>query len=118
MATMRYITAKSFFYLAYFLDRFGEEATKALNNNPENGLGSVDDTLAALNITDAETGELITADDVFIDWAAALYLQDESVGDGRYTYHNYPGRPADHRYRGHFRLSAVCSIPPSQSVWN
>jgi hypothetical protein len=33
---------QSFLYLAYFLDRFGEEATKALTNNPENDLTSVD----------------------------------------------------------------------------
>jgi immune inhibitor A len=84
---------QAFLYLAYFLDRFGEEATKALNTNPENGLVSVDDTLAQLNITDPQTGKVITADDVFIDWAVALYLQDERVGDGRYTYHNYPDAP-------------------------
>jgi hypothetical protein len=84
---------QSFLYLTYFLDRFGEEATKALNTNPENGLVSVDDTLAQLNITDPQTGKVITADDVFMDWAAALYLQDGSVGDGRYTYHNYPDAP-------------------------
>lgn len=84
---------QSFLYLAYFLDRFGEEATKALNTNPKNGLGSVDDTLAELNITDPETGRLITADDVFMDWAAALYLKDGSVDDGRYTYYNYPDGP-------------------------
>jgi len=84
---------QSFMYLAYFLDRFGEEATKALTSNPENDLTSVDDTLEELNITDPETGQVITADDVFIDWAAAMYLMDESVGDGRYTYKNYPGAP-------------------------
>lgn len=84
---------QSFLYLAYFLDRFGEEATKALNNNPENDITSVDDTLTDLNITDPQTGEVITADDVFMDWAAALYLMDERVGDGRYTYHNYPDAP-------------------------
>jgi immune inhibitor A len=84
---------QSFLYLGYFLDRFGEEATKALTNNPENDLTSVDDTLAELNITDTQTGQPITADDVFIDWAAALYLKDSSVGDGRYTYHNYPDGP-------------------------
>jgi hypothetical protein len=84
---------QSFLYLAYFLDRFGEEATKALTNNPENDLPSVDDTLAQLNITDPQTGEVITADDVFMDWAATLYLMDENVGDGRYTYHNYPEAP-------------------------
>ena len=84
---------QSFLYLAYFLDRFGEEATKALTANPEDDLTSVDDTLAELNITDPQTGNIITADDLFMDWAATLYLQDEGVGDGRYVYHNYPDAP-------------------------
>ena len=84
---------QSFLYLAYFLDRFGEEATKALTSNPENDLPSIDDTLAELDITDPETGNVITADDVFIDWAVTLHLLDGSVEDGRYTYHNYPDAP-------------------------
>ena len=83
----------SFLYLDYFLDRFGETATKALTANPENDLTSVDDTLKSLNITDPQTGQIVTADDVFMDWAAALYLQDGSVGDGRYVFHNYPDAP-------------------------
>lgn len=83
----------SFLYLTYFLDRFGKDATKALTSNPENDITSVDDTLADLNITDPQTGKLITADDVYMDWAIANLLQDESVGDGRYTYHNYPDAP-------------------------
>ena len=85
---------QSFLYLTYFLDRFGEEATQALTKNPENDISSVDDTLAQLGITDPLTGETVTADDVFIDWAAALYLKDKTVGDGRYTYNNYPGSPS------------------------
>jgi hypothetical protein len=84
---------QSFLYLTYFLDRFGEQATKALTNNPANDLTSVDDTLAQLNITDPQTGRLITADDVFMDWAVALHLMDGSVGDGRYHYKNYPNAP-------------------------
>ena len=84
---------QSFLYLAYFLDRFGEEATKALTANPVNDLASVDDTLKALNAVDPQTGKVMTADDVFMDWAAAMYLLDGSVGDGRYTYHNYPTAP-------------------------
>ncbi|MGE5375628.1 MAG: hypothetical protein ACM3XO_11285 [Bacteroidota bacterium] len=84
---------QSFLYLTYFLDRFGKEATQALTKNPENDLPSVDDTLSKLNITDPQTGKVITADDVFMDWAAALYLKDGSVGDGRYTYKNYPDAP-------------------------
>jgi hypothetical protein len=83
----------SFLYLAYFLDRFGEDATKALTANPENDLTSVDDTLSALKITDAATGKSINADDVFIDWAVAMFVQDKNVGDGRYAFHNYPSAP-------------------------
>ncbi|HEU0292346.1 MAG TPA: hypothetical protein VFR47_06400 [Anaerolineales bacterium] len=84
---------QSFLYLAYFLDRFGEEATKAATSNPEDDLKGIDDTLAQLNIIDPQTGKVITADDVFMDWAATLYLKDGNVGDGRYTYHNYPDAP-------------------------
>ena len=84
---------QSFLYLAYFLDRFGEEATKEIVQRPENGLASIDQTLAELNITDPQSGQLITADDVFMDWAATMWLQDSSVGDGRYRYNNYPEAP-------------------------
>jgi immune inhibitor A len=84
---------QSFLYLAYFLDRFGEAATKAVTANPLDDLTSIDDTLAKLNITDPQTGKVVTADDVFMDWAATLYLQDGKVGDGRYVYHDYPDAP-------------------------
>jgi hypothetical protein len=84
---------QSFLFFTYFLDRFGEEATQAVTNNPENDISSVDSTLADLGITDPLTGEIITADDVVIDWATAMYLMDENVGDGRYTYNNYPNAP-------------------------
>lgn len=83
----------SFLYLLYYLDRFGEEATKALTAHQANDITSVDATLADLNITDPLTGKLITADDVFMDYAAALFLQDKSVGDGRYVFNNYPEGP-------------------------
>ena len=100
---------QSFLYLTYFLDRFGEEATKALTNNPENDLPSVDGTLAELNITDPQTGNPITADDVFMDWAVTMHLMDESVDDGRYSYKNYPNAP---RVEG---SQSVSSCPQSLS---
>ena len=84
---------QSFLYLAYFLDRFGEDATKSVVKHPENGLVSIDETLAELNITDPLTSNPITADDVFMDWAATMWLMDPSVGDGRYDYSNYPDAP-------------------------
>lgn len=83
----------SFLYLTYFLDRFGEDATKALTANPENDLPSVDDTLASLNIADPLTGDLVNADDVYLDWATAMYVMDKTVGDGRFYYYNYPDAP-------------------------
>jgi hypothetical protein len=84
---------QSFLYLAYFLDRFGEDVTKAVVKNQENSLTSIDDTLSTLNITDPQTNQSITADDVFMDWAATMYLMDGSVSDGRYHYKNYPDAP-------------------------
>ena len=84
---------QAFLFLTYFLDRFGEDATKALTSNPENDITSVDDTLAQLGITDPLNGKQVNTDDVFMDWAAALYLKDAGVGDGRYIYNNYPDAP-------------------------
>lgn len=103
----------SFLYLTYYLDRFGEDATKALTANPENDLTSVDSTLAELNITDPATGKVLTADDVFIDWALAMFINDKSVGDGRYAYHNYPNAPQTHETE---TISTCPSGPFARSV--
>jgi len=84
----------SFLFFNYFLDRFGKDATKALSANPENDMQSVDNTLQTLNVTDALTGKPVTADDVALDWMLANYLQDASIADGRYAYHNNPDLPA------------------------
>jgi immune inhibitor A len=83
----------SFLFTTYFLDRFGENITKALVHDQENGFDSIDHTLAQQNITDPLTGKVITADDFFLDWAVTNFVQDGSVGDGRYVYHNYPAAP-------------------------
>ncbi|MCQ3937675.1 MAG: hypothetical protein DPW18_11600 [Chloroflexi bacterium] len=81
----------SFLFMAYFLDRFGEEATQLLVKDPANGLESVDDVLRQIQAVDPLTGQPITADAFFMDWALANFLLDKSVGDGRYVYNNYPG---------------------------
>jgi len=44
--------------LTYFLDRFGEDATKALVKDPENGLDSVDGVLQQIKATDPQTVSL------------------------------------------------------------
>jgi immune inhibitor A len=82
-----------FMFMAYFLDRFGEEATQKLINHAANGMDSVDQTLQEIDARDSFSGEPIAADDVFGDWVVANYLLDGSVDDGRYYYHNYPDAP-------------------------
>lgn len=83
-----------FLFVTYFLDRFGEEATRLLVANPENDLASVDAVLAQLQWRDPATGNLLKAEDVFLDWVLANYIQDPSVEDGRYAYRSYSGMPA------------------------
>lgn len=76
--------------MIYFLDRLGEDVTRALIADPRNGLQSIDGTLADLGITDPLTGQPIGADDFFLDFALAMYLQDVSIADGRYALDTYP----------------------------
>ena len=83
----------SFLFMTYFLDRFGENATQAVVTDDANGLPGMDEVLAALQITDPLSGKTVTANDVFADWVIASYLNDPDVGDGRFTYTNYPGVP-------------------------
>jgi len=82
-----------FLFVTYFLDRFGETATKALIANQDNDLSSVDSTLLQLNMIDPLTGKPISADDFFLDWAITNYLMDRQVGDGRYAYTSYLETP-------------------------
>jgi immune inhibitor A len=77
-------------FLAYFLDRFGEQATQALVAHPANGLESIDEVLKALGVPDGASGGQLTADDVFQDWSIANFLQDVTFAGGRYGYQRYP----------------------------
>jgi hypothetical protein len=83
----------AFLFLTYFMDRFGVEPTQSLVSQPANGLESVDVVLEEIGAKDLLTGRAITTDDVFLDWALTNYLMDESISDGRYTYHNYSNAP-------------------------
>ena len=78
-----------FLFVTYFLDRFGEDATQALVANDNNGMASVNEVLASINATDPLTGQPITANDFFLDWAITNYLLDSRAGDGRFDYTSY-----------------------------
>ncbi len=82
-----------FLFLTYFLDRFGETATKLLVANQDNDLKSIDSTLQAIKAVDPLTGKPVTADSFFMDWAVTNYLMDPHVADGRYAYTRYRGAP-------------------------
>lgn len=84
---------QAFLVLTYFLDRFGPEATQAIVAHPANGFDSIDQILSELGATDPSTGQAISADDVFLDWALAMLLQDLSLADGRYGYTSYTNAP-------------------------
>ena len=79
----------SLLFTAYFYDRLGEDATKALVAHPDNGLDSIDNLMVELDIIDPVTGDIVNADGLVRDWAVTNYLLDSSVADGRYGYYFY-----------------------------
>ncbi len=89
----------AFLFLAYFLDRFGEAATRDLVADPLNGFDSIDHVLTLQGGNDPLRGHspsgngVRLADDLFQDFSLALFLQDASVGDGRYTFTGYTAAP-------------------------
>ena len=83
----------SFLFLNYFLDRFGDKATRALIAHTDSGLTAMDQVLSDLNVIDANTKKSITTINVFGDWLIANYVGDTEWSDGRYGYHNYPDAP-------------------------
>jgi hypothetical protein len=82
-----------FLFLDYYLNRFGAEATQTLVRAEANGLESIDQALAALGVVDDTTGRNLRSEDLFAEFAAALYLNDPAVADGRYAFANYPQAP-------------------------
>ncbi len=67
----------SYLFMVYFLERFGEEMTKALVAEPQNGIAGFNAVLQPQGLT---------FDDLFADWVIANYLDDPGLLDGRYGY--------------------------------
>lgn len=70
----------AYLFMSYFLDRFGEDATKALVSHDENSMDSVDRVLVE------NLGLSITHADLFADWAVANLLDNTTFADGQYGY--------------------------------
>jgi hypothetical protein len=70
----------SYLFLAYFLERYGEEAIRKLVAEPANGIAGFDNVLSH---TAGISGRF---EDLFADWLVANYLDDSRTGAGRYGY--------------------------------
>jgi hypothetical protein len=79
----------SYLFMNYFLDRFGEELTKAVVASPRNGIAGFNDALE-------QAGRTERFDDIFADWVVANYFDQPDAGlDGEYGYQEIdPARPA------------------------
>lgn len=75
-----------FLFMAYFLQRYGEEMTKAVVAHPQNGI-------AGFNVVLAEHHRPERFNDIFADFLAANYLNDPHLDDGRYGYNNFSISP-------------------------
>jgi hypothetical protein len=69
----------SYLFMTYFLERFGEELTKAIVASPENGIAGFNDALQ-------KAGRSERFDEIFADWLVANYLDQPNLGDGRHGY--------------------------------
>lgn len=68
----------SYLFMVYFLDRFGEEATRQVVASPNNGIAGFDAVLGKAGRP--------TFDEVFADWVVANYLDDTETAQSRYGY--------------------------------
>lgn len=71
----------SYLWMAYYLQRFGNEMMQAVIADDANGIDGFNNVFAA-NQTD------MTFDDLFADWIVANLLDDTSFADGKYGYEN------------------------------
>ena len=83
----------AYLFVTYFMDRFGSEATKAVVGHDLNGMTSIDKVLEDLDILNPDTGDVIAADDVVLDWMVTNYIKDEYNVNDRFKYLSYPEAP-------------------------
>ncbi len=73
----------SYLFMAYFLQRFGEDVMRDVVANPHNGVAGFDTTLA-------EYGYDERFNDIFGDYLVANYLQNPTLQDGLWGYTDLP----------------------------
>ncbi len=72
----------SYLFMSYFLDRFGEDLTKAVVASPQNGIAGFNEALQ-------KAGKAERFDNIFADWIIANYLDaPAATTDHRFGYSN------------------------------
>lgn len=77
----------SFLFMAYFLQRYGEEMTQAVVAHPDNGV-------AGFNAVLAKHGYEEHFEQVFADFVVANYLQNPALNNGSWGYRDFSPGPA------------------------
>jgi hypothetical protein len=71
---------QTYLFTMYFAEKYGGDATiTALVAEPANSIAGVENTLALQGYSES-------FEDVFVDWTVANFLDDVTIGDGRYGY--------------------------------
>lgn len=78
----------SFLFMAYFLQRYGEEMTQAVVANPQNGVAGFNAVLAEYGLTER-------FEDIFADFLIANYLHNPEVAKGEWGYNNLSTGPVN-----------------------
>lgn len=86
----------SFLFMAYFLQRYGEELTQAVVAHPQNGIAGFNSVLAENDYSER-------FDDIYADFLVANYLNNPNVGAGLWGYRDFsPGSVSiDKLYRNY-----------------
>lgn len=78
----------SFLFMAYFLQRFGEDVMQAVVAHPNNGVAGFDAVLA-------EYGFSERFDDIFADYLVANILNDSTLNNGQWGYSQLSATPVN-----------------------
>ncbi len=70
---------KTYLWSLYFRERYGDNAVYDLVHEPANSIAGYENVLSVYG-----SGETVA--DLFADWAVANFLDDPSIGDGRFGY--------------------------------
>lgn len=84
---------QAFLFMTYLYDRLGGDCVRALVAHPQNGLKAIDEVLLDCEVSHSESGEMLTADDLVLDWAISLALQNPGIGEGYYGMRSYANAP-------------------------